>query len=87
MVMLAVNERSESIARITLDSLPDVEYRAAGRVDHHAPDLTQNLEVGDGNSERRQDHDVLSFDAAKIDVASRFSRFPLPASPFPLLRH
>src|SRR5688572_17635296 len=44
-VMLAVNEGGESVARIALDALPDVEHGAAGRVDDHATQRPQGLEV------------------------------------------
>ena len=67
-VMLAVNERSESIARVTLDSLPDVEHRAAGRVDHHAPDLAKDLEVPDRHSECGKNDHICGPHSTEIDV-------------------
>src|SRR6266480_431897 len=35
-VILAVNERRESVARVALDALPDIEHRAARRIDENA---------------------------------------------------
>ena len=81
MVVLAVNQRSESVSRVTLNSLPDVEYRAAGRVDHHAADLSKSLEVLDGDPESRQDYHILGFHPTEIDLPA--SRLPHPR----LLRH
>src|SRR6185312_2210593 len=86
MVVLAVDERSEPIARVALDSFPDVEHRPAGRVDHDAADLTQNLEIADSDSERRQDDDVFCLDTAEVDATAGHttaSRFPLPAPRLP----
>src|SRR5438552_15634972 len=85
MVVLAVNERGEAVARIALDSLPDIEHRAASRVDHDASDLTQHLEILDRDAEGGQDHDVFCFDAAEIDVA--LSAVPLSPFPLPASRH
>ena len=69
MIMLAMNERSESIARVTLDSLPDVEHRATGRVDHHAPDLSKNLKVSDRHSEGWKNDHVVGVHSTEIDVS------------------
>src|SRR5262245_50320001 len=56
--MLAVYERREAIACVALDTLPDIQHRAAGRVDHDAAESTKRLEVAHGHTERRQDNDV-----------------------------
>ena len=40
-VVLAVDERRESVARVRLDALPDVEHGAAGGVHEDTPDLAQ----------------------------------------------
>src|SRR5690349_14634617 len=45
MIVLAMNERSEAIAGVALDSLPDVEHRTAGRVYHYATDLAEDLKI------------------------------------------
>src|SRR3954470_549666 len=82
MVVLAVNEGGESVARVTLHALPDVEHRATRRIHHHATDAAQDLEVGDRDSERRQDHDVLWLHAAEINLpASHLSAFAARLSP------
>src|SRR6476620_1171222 len=69
MVVLAMDERREPVARITLDPLPNVEDRAASGVDHHAPDLAKDLEVGNGDAKGREDYDILGLHAAEIDTA------------------
>ena len=76
-----MNERSEPISRVALNSLPDVEHRSTRRVNQHASDLTKDFEVPDRHTERRQDHYILGLHPTEIDVPA--SRFPLRASPFP----
>jgi hypothetical protein len=63
-VVLAVDERGEAVARVGLDALPHVEHRAARGVDHHAAEGAQGVEVVDGHAERRQDHHVLGATGA-----------------------
>ena len=46
-------------SRVALDVLPDVQHRAAGRVDQRAAALDERLQQFDGDAERRQDDDVV----------------------------
>src|SRR2546423_4037966 len=68
MIVFAVDERRESIARIAFDPLPDVEHGSARSVNHHAADLAEYLEVSDRDSEGRKDHHIFRFHAAEIDA-------------------
>src|SRR5207248_866027 len=85
-VVLTMYQRGEAVPRVALDPFPYVEDRTAGRIHHHATNLSKRFEILDGNPERRQDHNVLCLDPAEIDVTSvrppcvrrAGSRFPLP---------
>ena len=50
-VVLAVDQRGQTVARVRIHTLPDVEHRAAGRVHHHAPLGAERLEVVDRDAE------------------------------------
>src|SRR5437879_6964454 len=67
-VILAVNQRGESVARVRLDAFPDVEHRPARRIHQHARDRAQSLEVPDRHAERRQDHYVVCADRAEVEL-------------------
>jgi hypothetical protein len=57
----------DAVARVALHPLPHVEHRAACRIHHHAPDLSQRLEVRDRHAKRGQDHHVIGADAAEVE--------------------
>jgi hypothetical protein len=57
-VHLAVNDGGEAVPRVPGDVLPDVEHRAARRVDGHASLGGQLLRLVDGEPECRDDDDV-----------------------------
>src|SRR5213593_2755653 len=68
MVVLAMNERGEAVARVALDALPHVEHRAARRVDENAPDRPQVLEVLDRDAEGWQDDDIFRVYRREIEA-------------------
>src|SRR5262249_38238489 len=67
-VVLAMNEGREPVAGVALHALPDVEHRAAGRVDHDAADAAERLKVTNGHPERGQDYDIVRGDAAVVEA-------------------
>src|SRR6267143_208221 len=67
-VVLAVDDCGETIARVHLDALPHVQDRAARRIYEHAPDCPQPVEVPHRHAERRQDHDVVGRDGAEVEL-------------------
>src|SRR5688500_18802336 len=73
---LAVNDRGESVLRVADDVLPDVEHRSTGGIDERAAALDQARHVGDGDAERRQDHDV-----ARAERVPAFTRIAQEADP------
>ena len=56
---LPVDHRGESVLRVALHVLPDVQHRAAGGIDHHTPDVGEALHLGRRHAERRQHHHVV----------------------------
>src|SRR6185312_13656321 len=68
-VVLAVNDRGESVARVALDALPDVEHRTAGRVDEHTALVAQRGKVVDRDAEGGKNDDVLRRDRAEVERA------------------
>ncbi len=67
-VVLPVDQRREAVAGVALDTLPDVEHRAAGGVHQHATDAAQRLEVVEGDAERRDDHHILRRDPRVVEA-------------------
>src|SRR5512133_1195897 len=65
--MLAVYERGEAIARVALDTLPDIQHRSAGRVDDDASEPAKRLEIAHGHTERRQDNDIARRDIRVVE--------------------
>ena len=57
--VLAVDDRREAFLRVALHVLPDVQHRAAGRVDERAAARAEVLQRRDRDAERRQDDDVV----------------------------
>src|SRR6266567_4482199 len=70
-IVFAVNERRDPAARIALDTFPHVEHGAAGRIDEHAADRPQRVEIGDRHPERRKDHGVFGPNAAEVEGSGR----------------
>jgi hypothetical protein len=66
-IVLAVDQAGEAVARVAVDALPHVQHRAAGRVDDDAPLAAQRLEVVDRDAERGQDDDVGGLDAVVVE--------------------
>ena len=54
-----------AVVGVALHVLPDVEHRAAGRVDERAAAADEILEQLHGGAERRQDHDVVGRQARR----------------------
>ena len=83
-VVLAVDHRREAVARVALDALPDVQHRPAGRVDDHAADGAQALEIPHRHAERRDDHHVVRADARRSRTLRSAARWrnvtPIAAS-------
>jgi hypothetical protein len=69
--VLAVDHRRESVLRIALDVLPDVQHRAAGGVDQRAAGAVEPLQFLDRHPERRQDHHIIGAerDAVLFGIA------------------
>src|SRR6266545_5369984 len=67
-VVLTVDQRGEAISRVHLDALPDVQYRSARRVDEHAANGAQPLEVSYGHAECGQDADVAGGHGAEVEL-------------------
>ena len=67
--VLAVNDGREALFGVALHVLPDVQHRAARRVDERAPAGDEGLEQFHGDAEGRQDHDV-----ARRQRVERFAR-------------
>ena len=61
---LAVNDRRVAALGVAPDVLPDVQHRAARRVDERAAARVEALQHRDGDAERRQDHDVVLAEAS-----------------------
>ncbi len=59
MVVLAVDERRESITPIAVHTLPYVQNRPTGRIDENTSDRSQRLEIPDRHPERGEDHHVI----------------------------
>src|SRR5258705_115802 len=57
-VVLAVDQGGEAVARVHFDALPNVQYRSAGRVDKKAADGALQLEVPQRHAKLRANHDV-----------------------------
>src|SRR5882762_435385 len=67
-VVLAVDQGGEAVARVHLDALPDVQDRSARRVDEHAADRAQALEVPHRHAKRRENHDVAGAHGAEVEL-------------------
>ena len=67
--VLAVDDCGEAVFRIALHPLPDMQHRAARRIDQDAPDILQLLEVVKSYSERRHDCNVLRRDSGEVESA------------------
>src|SRR5438270_2318139 len=68
-VVLAVDQGGETVARVYLDALPDVQNRSARRVDEHAADGAQPLEIPHRHAERGKNHDVVRAHSTEVEVA------------------
>ena len=75
-MQLAVDDRGEAVARVLAHLLPDVEHRAAGRVDQRAAPPLQPLQVRHRHAERRNDDDVVGD-----EVVHRFVRIAQKTNP------
>src|SRR5581483_2919890 len=69
-IVLAVDDRREAVARIGLHALPHVQHRSAGRVHERAADRAQPLEVPDRDPERGKHDDVVGPDGGEVEVAA-----------------
>ena len=70
-IVLAVDQRRESIARVALDAFPDIQHRATRGVYEDAADSAQGLEVVNRDAERRQNHHVLRRHRRKVEATIR----------------
>src|SRR5436309_6686868 len=68
-VVLAVDQSGEAVARVHLDALPDVQHRTTRRIDEHASDRPQPLEVPHRDAECREDYDVAGVHRAEVELA------------------
>ncbi len=67
-VVLAVDERREPVARVALHAFPDVEHGAAGGVHDDAAERPQRLEIVHGDPEGGKDDHVLPRDPREIEA-------------------
>ena len=73
----AVNHRREAVLRVTPHVLPDVQDRAARRVDERAALPLELRQLADRDAERRQNHDVVRTERGTV-----FARVGKDVNPF-----
>ena len=76
-VDFAVNHRREAVLRVTPHVLPDVQDRAARRVDERAALPLELRQLADRDAERRQNHDVVRTERGTV-----FARVGKDVNPF-----
>jgi len=68
-VVLSVDDGGVAIPGIALDSLPDVQHRAAGGIHQHASHGAETLEISDRHPKGRHDHHIVRRHRPEIELA------------------
>ena len=65
-----MNDRRESVLRVSLDVLPDIQYRPTGRIDERAPSSFEPLELPDGHAECWNDDNIFRPERVGVDASA-----------------